>query len=56
MGKISKSQHFEVGTFIVHANVRGEVLERIVSSDETHLRIKWHDGSMSLIKPFALNR
>lgn len=51
-----KSQHFEVGTFVVHANVHGEVLERIVSSDETHLRIKWHDGSMSLIKPFALNR
>lgn len=59
LANMPKSQHFAKGTFIVYNNVRAEILA--VESwttwprSETLLRVAWDDGTVSLIKPIALN-
>jgi hypothetical protein len=54
------SMHFKVGTFIIqHDKGRGEILRVLTckcSKRETVLQVRWDDGTISLTKPFALNR
>jgi activator of HSP90 ATPase len=54
-----ESQHFTKGTFVMHANKRGEILAVLrckCPRGEKALRVRWEDDSVSLIEPFALNR
>lgn len=54
-----KSKHFTVGTFVQMDNKTMEVLdvvERPIPYRETYLLVRFDDGSMRLIKPYALNR
>ena len=53
-----KSQHFKTNTWVVMNNARGEILA--VETEKwpvlkRYLRIAWEDGTVSLIKPIALN-
>lgn len=54
------SSHFTVGSFVVLNNRRGEI-KRVFSEpeaidvDATYLRILWDSGSVSIVKPIALN-
>jgi hypothetical protein len=57
LNSLKPSEHFSVGSRVIIAqNKRGTVLAVLVSSDETLLRVKWDDDSISNIKPIALNR
>lgn len=53
-----KSPHFTMGTRIVHNQRSGEIVNiltcKCMFADKA-LRVRWDDGSMSTIKPFALN-
>lgn len=55
-----KCQHFAVGTFVMMNNQRAEILHRnhpIQRRDgAVVLTVRWEDGRLGVIKPFALNR
>lgn len=49
--------HFKVGTNVAMGRGRrGTVLRADVSDGETVLCVTWTDGSISLVRPYALNR
>lgn len=58
LATLKPSKHFAKGEFILCDNRRGEILmHKIRRSDSAHvLTIVWDDGSVSTIKPIALNR
>lgn len=54
-----KSEHFTVGSHILLNNRRGEITSLLsckCSRSEKALRIRWEDGSLGIVAPFALNR
>jgi hypothetical protein len=57
LGNPKVSSHFAVGTYISeYGKGRGLILDRLVSHDETLLRVQWEDGRIENTKPIALNR
>lgn len=56
-----KSEHFDVGTWILSGGRRGLISSHFYTGSlspytETYLQVRWEDGSIELIKPIALNR
>lgn len=63
LNRLVPSQHFAVGTRVAMARKgTGEILDicsrerGCVSTDETALLVRWEDGRVEYIKPYALNR
>lgn len=50
---MKKCEHFAGGTRVTMNNRSGEVVENL---GDGLLTVGWDDGSMSTIKPIALNR
>lgn len=58
IANLGVSRHFTTGSFVVTNNRRAEILAvhtKTWPHRETHLRLAWEDGTVSLIKPIALN-
>jgi hypothetical protein len=53
----NESQHFKVGTAVVHENRRATVYEVVATPDGTKvLMLSYDDGTHGFVVPYALNR
>lgn len=53
------SSHFALGTYVVMNYQRGKIIDISIGGEDNlgvYLRILWDNGSVSHVKPFALNR
>lgn len=51
-------QHFKKRTWILQNNRRGEIVAEMTCKcirSEKSLRVAWEDGSVSVVRPMALN-